>query len=153
MSRGIFLFSVVMYTLFILPDCSSVSQSLNKDSITSIENLMMDEGCVRGGEYTGHLGERLLDAKNGAALLFFRLDWCTHCKNTEGHVTDDLLPDNLVVLKLDSSTALNLKTKYNATATPVFAHMNEKGGIIKKWSGTGFAGYKRSEHVRSKNNL
>ncbi|MEK7595009.1 MAG: thioredoxin domain-containing protein [Patescibacteria group bacterium] len=94
---------------------------------------------VKNGRYIDYSRENLDTAKGFKRVYFFHAKWCPSCKtaNSEFMEKASLIPQDVVLLKIDYDSETDLKAKYAITYQHTFVYVDEGGKEIKKWNGGG----------------
>ncbi len=95
-----------------------------------------DSKMIKSGFYTDYDQAKLVNAKDGKVVLFFKANWCPTCQSVDKDITSNLgkIPADVSLLKVDYDNSNDLKKKYGVTYQHTFVEVNEKGEQIKKWS-------------------
>ncbi len=112
----------------------SMMKASSSDSSTMSDDKMM---TVKGGVYELYSPEKLVNAKTGDVVLFFKANWCPSCRTVDADIKSNLnqIPKNLTLLELDYDKSSDLKKKYGVTYQHTFVQVDSDGNMIKKWSG------------------
>jgi thiol:disulfide interchange protein len=62
----------------------------------------------------------LKNAKEEFIVLFFHANWCPTCKAFEKTVLTEVIPENIVIMKVDFDTEAELRKKYNILSQTSF---------------------------------
>ena len=79
-------------------------------------------------------------AEGKRPVIFFHAAWCPTCKALEDELTSgglEELPSDLVILKTDYDTELDLRKKYGVTIQHTLVQVDEQGNEVAKWVGGG----------------
>lgn len=122
---------------------------VNDDKVIEDENSMMndmeksdgistDDSTEVLGTYELYDKEKLIKARDGDVVLFFRATWCPTCRALDTDIRKNLeeIPANLTILDVDYDRYGELKKKYNVTYQHTFVQVDEEGNVINKWSGS-----------------
>ena len=69
----------------------------------------------------------------GNIVLFFHATWCPSCVAANKKISTEAIPSDLVVLKADYDSNLDLRKKYEVTSQHTFVQVDSEGNLIKKW--------------------
>ena len=133
---------VVLFVLWRLTFISSPSPVPNPNSevkqSSQADNKISPETTGKKGLYTDYRDDLISRAKDSKVVLFFYAAWCPTCKILNDNLNQnvDSIPENITILKVDYDTALDLKRKYGVTYQHTLVQVNEKGDLLKKWSGS-----------------
>jgi len=107
------------------------------DPVTNKEKSNTSQYEDKFMDYSPEKLEELLGDKR--ILLFFHADWCTTCRVAVKDITKNHseLPNDLVVLKLDYDTNLDLRKTYKLTSQHAFVLLDSQGEMETKWYGGG----------------
>ncbi len=104
------------------------------EAMMKSETMMV---VAQKGSYEIYAKEKLAYAKaGGTAVLFFHAPWCPTCRAANKSLADSIIPDGLLVLKIDYDSSLELKKKYGVTSQHTFVQVDAEGNMIKKWLGS-----------------
>lgn len=113
-----------------------------EDAMKKDEGAMMEkpegETMVKAGSYEAYAQEKLMRAKDGDVVLFFKADWCPTCRALDKDITANApqIPAGLSILTLDYDASTELKKKYGVTYQHTLVQVDAQGDLVKKWSGT-----------------
>jgi methionine-R-sulfoxide reductase/methionine-S-sulfoxide reductase len=91
-----------------------------------------------GDEETGYIeysAEILKNAKQEFIVLFFHANWCPTCKAFEETVLTEVIPENIVIMKVNFDTEAELRKKYNILSQTSFVIVDNKWNLRKRWIG------------------
>lgn len=74
-----------------------------------------------------------LKKAKGRILLFFHTDWCSTCKSFDKQITEQGIPEDITILKIDFDTATELKKKYTILSQATFVQVDQDGNAYKRW--------------------
>ncbi len=74
-----------------------------------------------------------LKKAKGKILLFFHADWCSTCKSFDKQITEQGIPSDTTILKIDFDTATELKQKYSILSQATFVQVDNEGNAYKRW--------------------
>jgi len=69
----------------------------------------------------------------GNIVLFFHATWCPSCVAANKKISTEAIPSDLVVLKADYDSNLDLRKKYEVTSQHTFVQVDSEWNLIKKW--------------------
>ncbi|MBY0310267.1 thioredoxin family protein [Patescibacteria group bacterium] len=131
-------------------------EGMSDASLTSVEtdnSMSADESKMEGdlaamaemepstkaeaGNYLVYAEEKLAMAQTGKVVLFFKAGWCPSCRALDSDIKAKVttIPTGLTILEVDYDTATALKQKYGVTTQHTLVQVDEKGTLLKKWSG------------------
>lgn len=102
--------------------------------------MVREEDTMMKKEESGYTtySEANLDAalQNGKKVaLFFHAPWCPTCKALDMSLRAEVIPDNVVVLKVDYDSATELKKKYGVRSQHTIVTVDANKNMIKKGQG------------------
>ena len=99
------------------------------------EEAMMD---IQKGSYEAYSSEKLLLAKSGKVVLFFKADWCPTCRALDANIKENttLIPEGVTILEVNYDTSTALKQKYGVTSQHTLVQVAADGSKIATWQGT-----------------
>ncbi len=143
-NKGIILGVIVLVLI-----AGGVYASMNgKDSdmmasdIKSGDQAMVEkksDNMVKAGTYEAYLAESVAMASDTHdVVLFFRASWCPTCRalDSDINLNSKMIPASLSILDVDYDKSTDLKKKYSVTYQHTFVQVDNKGNLIKKWSGS-----------------
>ena len=83
--------------------------------------------------YKNYSAELVKNAWNKNIVLFFHADWCPTCKAFEKKVLTETIPENILILKVDYDSNLELRKKYNIVTQTSFVLVDNKWNLKKRW--------------------
>ncbi len=83
--------------------------------------------------YLDYTPERLKNAEEEFIVLFFHASWCPICRAFEEKVLTQEIPENMVILKVDFDTNLELRKKYNILTQTSFVLIDNEWNLKKRW--------------------
>jgi len=83
--------------------------------------------------YKDYSEELVKNATQKNIVLFFHANWCSTCKAFEKQVLSEKIPDNILILKVDYDTNLELRKKYNIVTQTSFVLVDNKWNLKKRW--------------------
>lgn len=113
------------------------SMMMEKESMLKTDKVMTKEVAMQKGGYTTYDSGKLSFAKNGKVVLFFHAPWCPSCVAYDKKITQNtiMVPENVLLMKTDYDTNMELRKKYGVTSQHTFVQVDENGNLIKKWLG------------------
>ena len=95
-----------------------------------------------GGSYVDYSEETVAaaQAEGKRVVLFFHASWCPTCKALEQELLSssiEALPSDVVIVKTDYDTQIELKQKYGVTYQHTLVQIDGQGNQVAKWSGGG----------------
>ena len=83
--------------------------------------------------YKKYSSELVKNAWNKNIVLFFHADWCPTCEAFEKKVLTETIPENILILKVDFDSNLELRKKYNIVTQTSFVLIDNKWNLKKRW--------------------
>jgi methionine-R-sulfoxide reductase len=83
--------------------------------------------------YQNYSPEVLKNATEKNIVLFFHADWCSTCKSFEKKVLTETIPDDILILKVNYDTELELRKEYNIVTQTSFVLIDNKWNLRKRW--------------------
>lgn len=83
--------------------------------------------------YEDYTLEKLKNAKQEFKILFFHASWCPTCKAFEEKILSQVIPENILILKVDYDTNLELRKKYNILTQTSFVIVDNNWNLLKRW--------------------
>lgn len=108
------------------------------DMIDTEDDMMKDEAMMKkAGTYEMYSADKLMMAKEGDVILFFKASWCPTCRAVDVNIKQNLdnIPSGVTILELDYDKETALKQKYGVTSQHTFVQVDAEGNLVKKWSG------------------
>lgn len=68
-------------------------------------------------------------------VLYFYASWCPSCTTLDKNLTDNGVPANLTIVKVDYDKEKDLKETHKVTQQHTFVKVDQDGKELKKWSG------------------
>ena len=99
------------------------------------------EGNMQTSQYQSYSEANLAAAfeDNRKIVIFFHADWCPTCRVLDGQLSagNEQLPEDLVILKADYDSDVELRRKYGVTQQHTLVQIDSESEEIKKWIGGG----------------
>lgn len=83
--------------------------------------------------YKNYSTKALKNSWDKDIVLFFHADWCSTCKSFEKKVLSEKIPENILILKVDFDSNLELRKKYNIVTQTSFVLVDNKWNLKKRW--------------------
>lgn len=99
---------------------------------TNLERHSQSSPVAEPGVYKDY-EESLVANSKGQTLLFFHAPWCPQCRIIESDITNNGLPNNVTVLKVDYDSNNELRKKYEVTLQTTFIKVDNSGNEVKKY--------------------
>lgn len=108
-----------------------------KDAMMQKDTMTKESMSMQKGGYVSYDTSKLSFAKTGKVVLFFHAPWCPSCVAYDKKITQDpsMVPENVLLMKTDYDTNMELRKKYGITSQHTFVQVDENGKLIKKWLG------------------
>lgn len=68
-------------------------------------------------------------------VLFFHATWCPSCRALENNLSNNDIPSDLGIYKLDYDSSTELKKKYAVNNQHTLVQVDSEGNMINKWLG------------------
>lgn len=105
-----------------------------------ISETMVKEDAlmVKGGQYVSYDAAKVLFAKEGTVILFFRASWCPSCRALDADIKANLsqIPQDVLILDVDYDKYTDLKKQYGVTYQHTLVQVDASGTMLTKWSGS-----------------
>lgn len=103
--------------------------------------MQKDEGVImtKVGSYEKYESSKVTMASaTHDVVVFFRASWCPTCIALDRDIKVNLkaIPESLTILDVNYDNSTELKKKYGVTYQHTFVQVDNKGNLIKKWSGS-----------------
>jgi len=98
------------------------------------EDMGMLEVMSEGGVLADYSSELLASGPENK-VLFFHAGWCPSCRALESSLSENEIPGDLGVYKVDYDNSTELKTKYGITTQHTLVQVDSEGNMITKWLG------------------
>ena len=87
--------------------------------------------------YTAYDPQKFSNAKYGKVVLFFHASWCPSCRGLENDIKQNLdkIPKDLLILKIDYDTNIELRRKYEVTMQHTLVSVDAEGKMLKSSRG------------------
>ncbi len=117
------------------------SAAMEQKQVTKTEDMMKkDEGAmiVKGGQYVAYDASKVVFAKEGKVVLFFRASWCPSCRALDADIkaNSSQIPADVLILDVDYDKYGDLKKQYGVTYQHTLVQVDADGKMIAKWSGS-----------------
>lgn len=89
------------------------------------------EETVNPSNYSDYSSELVGSKAN--TVIFFHASWCPSCTAAEEGILAGDIPEDLIILKADFDTQLELRKKYRVVAQHTFVAVDADGELISKW--------------------
>ncbi len=111
---------------------NGVHESAGKNATESVGTPMSS------GSYETYDMSKLVAAKTGKVVLFFRASWCPSCKalnaDIQAHLSE--IPAGVTILDVDYDSSTDLKKKYAVATQHTLVQVDANGNELKKWVGS-----------------
>ena len=87
------------------------------------------------GVYQEYSAESYENTKNLKRVLFFYANWCSGCRGTDQQLRSATIPDDVIVLKIDYDSSVELRKKYGVPYQGTFVQIDSTGEKISLWFG------------------
>ncbi|MDP2838304.1 MAG: thioredoxin family protein [Candidatus Moranbacteria bacterium] len=114
-----------------------VDTMVKKDE-TMMEKKLETAMMVKGGQYVPYDASKIVFAKEGKVVLFFRASWCPSCRALDADIKANLsqIPQNVLILDVDYDKYTDLKKQYGVTYQHTLVQVDASGNMLAKWSGS-----------------
>lgn len=108
-----------------------------EDVMMEEKDAMMEDAMSSGGIYTDYDASKISFASKGDVVLFFHAEWCPSCRTLDADINKSLddIPDDVLILKVDYDTEVELKKAYGVTYQHTLVQVDQDGKLIAKWPG------------------
>jgi thioredoxin 1 len=109
----------------------------SKQDSGMMEKPKADTMMGKGG-YETYAPEKLVKAKEGDVVLFFRASWCPMCRGLDADIKANMsnIPAGVTILDVNYDTETALKQKYGVTYQHTLVQVDAQGKQIAKWQGS-----------------
>ncbi len=121
---------VTAFMLSLNPLVSSAMDPMDMKKTSMEKEKMMEEGL-----YQEYSEEAFKDADTFIRVLYFNASWCPTCNLNDKKLSSMDIPEDMVILKVDYDSALELRQKYGITNQDTFVQVDEDGNEVAKWTG------------------
>lgn len=113
---------------------------MDSDGLMDSEDSM--EKDVAGATYLNYSSDAATQAisEGKKPVLFFHASWCPTCRALENELQSgglEELSSDIVLIKTDYDTELELRQKYGITIQHTLVQVDEQGNEVAKWTGGG----------------
>lgn len=126
-------------------DDAMTQQKDAMEKATEDAMIKKDEGAMKDntdgvmmtkGSYEAYAPEKLMRAKDGKVVLFFRASWCPTCRALDANIRANMsaVPAGVTILDVDYDKETALKQKYGVTYQHTLVQVMADGTQITKWS-------------------
>lgn len=76
-------------------------------------------------------------SQNKKVVLYFYAPWCVTCTSLDKEFTQStaVIPEDVIVLRLEYDSNSELKTRYGVTLPHTFVYIDQSGNTIQQWVG------------------
>lgn len=107
---------------------------MRKVDTTMVGDVMMKEQEVGYSPYSDATVDAALKEGKKVAL-FFHASWCPTCKVLDTSLSNETIPDSVLVLKVNYDNSLELRKKYGVTSQHTIVTIDANKNMIKKGQG------------------
>jgi thiol-disulfide isomerase/thioredoxin len=107
------------------------------DSLKEGGEIRYDDNQNFVGVYIQYNQRNFENNSDKKRVLFFHAPWCPYCRSADEDFKNNIsmIPDDVVILKTDYDSELELKKKYGVTYQHTFVQVDEGGELVTKWNG------------------
>lgn len=103
-----------------------------EDRIEELESDSLSD-LIEISWYQDYSPDKLKNTNRENIVLFFHASWCPTCKAFEENILRENIPDNILILKVDYDTEIELKKKYNIVTQTSFVLVDNKWNLKFRW--------------------
>lgn len=87
--------------------------------------------------YTKFDETKITNTKHGKVILFFYASWCSACDSLDKDLQKnvDLIPPDMLIMKVNYDTEVELKQKYLITIQHALIHVDQSGNQVRGLQG------------------
>lgn len=99
------------------------------------ETLDTTETTVKSGSYEGYAAEKIMLAKDGPVILFFKTPECDSCRllDIDLRANAASIPDGMTILAVDFENSPGLRGRYGVTLDHTLVRVDADGVELAKW--------------------
>lgn len=84
------------------------------------------------GSYVDY-SDDVIAKTTGTKLLFFHASWCPQCRALEADISQNGVPANTTIIKVDYDTSQSLRQKHGVTLQTTVVKIDDQGNTVEKF--------------------